>query len=176
LIYTLIKSLFYIKVLRFSRLLGFGRVTSLPKIWKGTRKRKKSKLSESTNDAPRTDSTFGLTSVKNSSGGLQAIPEETLSARLNSIDETNGEDVFKLFDQEFCANKTDTSAKAENKDTNEKSKVNLNVEKEINLEAEKKNEEHAKLDATEQTDQDEYEHETDDEVSHRFIFSYFSKH
>ena len=75
--------------------------------------------------------------------------------------------MLKLFDQEFCANKTDTSAKAENKDTNEKSKVNLNVEKEINLEVEKKNEENAKLDATEQTNQDEYEHETDDEVSHQ---------
>ena len=172
----MIKLLFNTKVLRFSRLLGFGRITSLPKIWKGTRKRKKSKLSESTNDAAKTDSTFGLTSAKNSSGGLQAIPEETLSTRLNSIDETNGEDVFKLFDQEFCANKTDTSTKTESIDTNEKAKVNLNVEKEINLEVEKKNEENAKLDATEQTNQDEYEHETDDEVSDHFFFVYFSKH
>ena len=31
----------YDSVLRFSKLFGVGRVTSLPKIWKGTRKRRK---------------------------------------------------------------------------------------------------------------------------------------
>jgi hypothetical protein len=31
------------KVLRFSKIFGVGRQTSLPKTWKGTRKRKKNK-------------------------------------------------------------------------------------------------------------------------------------
>ncbi len=135
------------KVLRFSRLLGFGRVTSLPKIWKGTRKRKKSKLSESANETTKVDSNLPNTNFNL----LQAIPEESHATALTSIDETNEKDVFKLFDEEFSGKKAETQNKIEI--------IEKNVEKEVvsNIEENKINEE--------LLIEEELEYETDDEVS-----------
>ena len=147
---------------------------SLPKIWKGTRKRKKSKLSESANDATKNDSTLPLTNLKPNSNLLQAIPEETHSARLNSIEEINGDDVFKLFDEEFSGKKNNNLNKIEIVDKNEKNDANLNVDKEVVLNVEKNtvNDEYTKPDANEQSNQDEFEfeYETDDEVNKKFKF------
>jgi hypothetical protein len=96
------------KVLKFSKLLGFGRITSLPKVWKGVRKRKKSsRLSESGNDISSDAKSSNLKATGDTA--LKTIPEESVAApmtaktdRLNSIDDINNdEDAFKLFDDEF---------------------------------------------------------------------------
>ena len=79
------------KVLRFSKLLGFGRVTSLPKTWKGTRKRKKQK------GEPNGDQ-FEAKSA------LQSIPEEAKTTTTTTPTDAN-EDVFKLFDEGFTDKK-----------------------------------------------------------------------
>lgn len=116
----------------------------MPKIWKGTRKRKKSKLSESANDTTKVDSNLPNTNLNL----LQAIPEES---HATSIDETNEKDVFKLFDEEFSGKKVETQNKIEI--------VEKSVQKEVvsNIEENKINEE--------LLIEEELEYETDDEVS-----------
>ena len=98
------------KVLRFSKLLGFGRATSLPKVWKGTRKRKKTRPSESgggQNDPSRTDSTSSNTDPTAKQPTLQTIPEEGHKlASSKSVDDSNNDDVFKLFEEGFGAKKS----------------------------------------------------------------------
>ena len=118
----------------------------MPKIWKGTRKRKKSRLSESANDTTKVDSNSPNTNFNL----LQAIPEESHATRLSSIDETNEKDVFKLFDEEFSGKKVDTQNKIEI--------VEKIVQKEVvsNIEENKVNEE--------LLIEEELEYETDDEV------------
>ena len=156
--------------MRFSKLLGFGRVTSLPKVWKGTRKRKKSKQAESL-EAERVDSSSSCANDKSKSNPLQTIHEENTSAeRLNSID---GEDVFKLFDDEFSGKKTSAISKPEptnglntNKEKvviTDDSKVDVEPVTQVNKSEEKKSDADLKEPEKEQ-DNDVLEYETDDEV------------
>lgn len=81
----------YNSVLRFSKLFGVGRATSLPKIWKGSRKRKKLK---SELDKSSSNENQSLESDKNNAKHKES--------GLNFISTNNqDDDVFKLFDEEF---------------------------------------------------------------------------
>ncbi len=84
----LLTNTFLFKVLRFSKLFGLGRATSLPKLWKGSRKRKKPKTS---------------TSVQPLGTSLQPINEQNASVEpVQSGQATDlDDDVFKMLDEAF---------------------------------------------------------------------------
>lgn len=75
--------------MRFSKLFGLGRATSLPKIWKGSRKRKKQKTA-STSTAPVNQP-------------LQCIQDNsTNNNNNNGKDQANADDdIFKMLDDAF---------------------------------------------------------------------------
>ena len=105
------------KVLRFSKLLGFGRVTSLPKTWKGTRKRKKQK------GEPNGDQFEAKPS-------LQSIPEE---AKTTTPTDAN-EDVFKLFDEGFTEKKNlDESQTNQAEESAEQDEIEYEADDEIDF-------------------------------------------
>jgi hypothetical protein len=84
----------YDSVLRFSKLFGVGRATSLPKIWKGTRKRKKPKqpLNNNSNEINNNENKYLDSSSNNN------------YFNGNSTN-NNNDDVFSLFDDAFNENK-----------------------------------------------------------------------
>lgn len=84
----------YDSVLRFSKLFGVGRVTSLPKIWKGVRKRKKQQRIDGAN---RSLSMINETLNEENRPTLRPIPEEPSTSGANN----NDDDVFRLFEQDF---------------------------------------------------------------------------
>lgn len=93
----------YDSVLRFSKLFGVGRVTSLPKIWKGTRKRKKTTRSDSIN---RSLSTANDDQLRPSDSAiLHPIPEEgplnSSEVAANNQQPPIADDVFRLFEEDF---------------------------------------------------------------------------
>lgn len=75
--------------MRFSKLFGLGRATSLPKIWKGSRKRKKQKTA-STSTAPVNQP-------------LQSIQDNsTNNDNNNGTPQPNADDdIFKMLDDAF---------------------------------------------------------------------------
>ena len=85
-------------VLRFSKLFGLGRVTSLPKIWKGTRKRKKTKTNATGNE--KSDDVTNIIGT-----------EETTNMQVNDVDE-----VFKILDEALKPSNVVTVPKGNSED------------------------------------------------------------
>lgn len=87
--------------MRFSKLFGVGRTTSLPKIWKGTRKRKKTRSDSINrslsiaNDTVNEDLKLGET--------LQPIPEEGLvtASDGSTANQAASDDIFQFFEENF---------------------------------------------------------------------------
>ena len=167
-------------------MLGFGRATSLPKIWKGTRKRKKTKQSDLASgqcEFNRTESTAANTDIDGKST-LQTISEEKPSNKLSTSISIDGEDVFKLFDEEFSGKKSEEPIQiTKNADLITTSTVSLTgAESKIEEDSQKKEGELAgdqqDKEVSEKNDAelkeveeeiDELEYETDDEVRKLFI-------
>lgn len=86
-----------LKVLRFSKLFGVGRTTSLPKIWKGTRKRKKQR-SDSVNRTQINDTLNEDGRFDAEAASLKPIAEEKAQStgQDGAVD-----DVFRLFEEDF---------------------------------------------------------------------------
>ena len=74
--------------MRFSKLFGLGRATSLPKIWKGCRKRKKQKTAS--------------TSTASANQPLQSIQDNSSNNTNNGSAQANADDdIFKMLDDAF---------------------------------------------------------------------------
>jgi hypothetical protein len=173
----------YDSVLRFSKLFGVGRSTSLPRIWRGTRKRKK-KNSETdrslSNDYVNDTDTLSTHTTKTNTiaaagSSLHTIPEEDNSSSQNKNELVD--DVFKLFDEGFTSknedsNKTEATTKVdatENPTPTEfqAEKVAVQVKHDANdvLSACAGVETSSSSKKTDQSDEDKLEFEQGDQVS-----------
>lgn len=133
-------------VLRFSKLFGIGRTTSLPKIWKGTRKRKK-KTSESVSNETFNNEDISTVNINDkslthhqpTSKTLHTIHEEEFPIdKMNEHKTTSNDalddDVFNLFDQDFS---TQTTKKASEKSDMAQNDIELSKDKFNEVETEK---------------------------------------
>jgi hypothetical protein len=127
--------------LRFSKIFGVGRQSSLPKTWKGTRKRRKNK-SNNENDA----------NAANTSTAHAAADDKFQRQRFES---QISNDVFKLFDSDFTASGQQAAKLPAALSENEEQ---MKETEEARLQVEKKAAEVAV------GVEDELEFETDDEV------------
>jgi hypothetical protein len=112
----------YDSILRFSKIFGVGRQSSLPKIWKGTRKRKKNKTNnENELNAAGTSS--------NADGKFRRFESQISN------------DVFKLFESDLTTNQTSdqtnlvlTSEDKENELLNQQKEAEVVDEDELEFE------------------------------------------